>query len=156
MKVSMSPRFQAAVCVSRTARICASSEESAVATMEEREITARQIVMATVASKAMRNLADIWCSSTGGSERTGAKSRRDAGATEFLRAQAINECGAGQHLTFGSTVRQLVCPLGGTFVGTDVLLRRAGRNGRMGEVEHVYISVHSRDLLGSDGAVRLV
>src|ERR1700678_3539727 len=40
--------------------------------------------------------------------------------------------------------------VGGTFVGTDGLLWRTEGAGRMDEVEHVYISVHLRDLLRSD------
>src|SRR5580704_3753588 len=47
-------------------------------------------------------------------------------------------------------------PGGVTFVGTDGLLWRAEGYGRMGEVEHVYISLHSRDLHGSDDSVRRV
>src|SRR5271154_2913522 len=66
MKVSMSPRFQAAVCVSRTARIWDSSEGSAGDAVEEREARARQIVADMAASKAMRDFADILCASSVG------------------------------------------------------------------------------------------
>jgi hypothetical protein len=45
---------------------------------------------------------------------------------------------------------------GVTWIGTDGLLPRAEGYGKLGEVEHVYISLHSRDLLRSDDSVRRV
>src|SRR5580692_2959646 len=43
-----------------------------------------------------------------------------------------------------------------TAIGTDGLLPRTEGKAKLGEVEHVDISLHSRDLLRSDGSVRRV
>src|SRR6202522_4630423 len=66
MKVSISPRFQAAVCMSRTARIWDAAEGSAGDAVEGRESTARHVIRATTTSRAMRDFEDILGSSSVG------------------------------------------------------------------------------------------
>ena len=126
MKVSMSPRFQAVVCKSRTARIWDSSDESAGDALEGREATASQIIMATAPSKAMQDFADISGSSLVGrmwmcsckqparrpSTLPQAGSQDEPALRNCCGAQAINERGAGQHATFGSTVQWRACTWG--------------------------------------------
>src|SRR5271168_599063 len=205
MKVSMSPRFQAAVCMSRTARIWDSSEGDAGV---ECETAAKKMIAVTApANKARRNFAGILGSSgirrncicsckepagtraglrpaatklnppapaarfdepepaatnSTAAEPTGARAglrpaptKPTAPAARFNEPEpaATNSTAAGQRLAANAAGDNLgtgACARNGDFhreliaIGTDVLLRRAGGTGKLGEVEHVYISLHSR------------
>src|SRR5580658_8293515 len=155
MKVSMAPRFQAAVCMSRTARMAASSEGFAGEAMEEREVAAAEINTARAVRRAMRDFAGILCSSRVG--RMWICSFQKAGNTpalgnSSLERLSVNRARDNRGGLAGPNYGDLYGRV--TAIGTDGLLPRAAAAGKLCEVEHVYISVHSRDLLRSDGSVR--
>src|ERR1700721_47069 len=100
MKVSISPRFQAAVCMSRRARILDSSEGAAGDAVEGRESTARQVIRAATTSRAMRDFEDILGSSSVGrmwmcrcKEPARRPSNLPLAGAQDLRPQQRNSCG---------------------------------------------------------------
>src|ERR1700678_2363205 len=100
MKVSISPRFQAAVCMSRTARIWDAAEGSAGDAVEGRESTARHVIRATTTSRAMRDFEDILGSSSVGrmwmcrcKEPARRPSNLPLAGAQDLRPQLRNSCG---------------------------------------------------------------
>src|ERR1700723_3290127 len=100
MKVSISPRFQAAVCMSRTARIWDSSEGSAGDGVEGRESTAKQVIRAATTTRAIRVFEDILGSSSVGrmwmcrcKEPARRPSNLPRAGAQDLRPQQRNSCG---------------------------------------------------------------